>query len=91
MRDCPEGPFRLCLSHTPDNMPWARAHHINLMLSGHTHGGQIRFPLVGSVLVPSIFSRRYDCGVFWEEPTLLHVGRGLAGQHARSATTAAPK
>jgi len=81
LRDCPEGPFRLCLSHTPDNMPWARAHQIDLMLSGHTHGGQIRFPFIGSVLVPSIFSRRYDCGVFWGEPTLLHVGRGLAGQH----------
>jgi uncharacterized protein len=78
---CPNGSFRLCLSHTPDNIRWARANKIDLMLSGHNHGGQIRFPLIGSVLVPSVYSRRYDCGVFWEEPTLLHVGRGLSGQH----------
>ncbi|CAN5321372.1 metallophosphoesterase [soil metagenome] len=74
---CPQDQFRLCLSHTPDNIRWAQANKIDLMLSGHNHGGQIRFPLIGSVLVPSAYSRRYDCGVFWEKPTLLHVCRGL--------------
>jgi uncharacterized protein len=78
---CPQGAFRLCLSHTPDNIRWAKANQIDLMLSGHNHGGQIRFPFFGSVLVPSVYSRRYDCGVFWEKPTLLHVSRGLSGQH----------
>lgn len=75
------GEFRFCLSHTPDNLPWARRHHIDLMVAGHVHGGQIRFPLVGSVLVPSRFSRRYDGGTFHEPPTVLHVSRGLGGQH----------
>lgn len=78
---CPEGVFRFCLSHTPDNIAWARRHNIDLMLAGHNHGGQIRFPLVGSVLVPSRHSRRYDCGTFHVGPTVLHVSRGLAGQH----------
>lgn len=78
---CPAGIFRLCLSHTPDNLPWARANRIDLMLAGHVHGGQIRLPVLGSVFVPSRFSRRYDCGTFYEAPTVMHVGRGLAGQH----------
>jgi predicted MPP superfamily phosphohydrolase len=78
--DCPPNVFRLCLSHTPDNLGWARANHIRLMLSGHNHGGQIRFPLIGSVFVPSLYGRRYDCGAFDEPPTLLHVTRGLAGK-----------
>lgn len=78
---CPSDGFRLCLSHTPDNIAWARQQHIDLMLSGHNHGGQIRFPLLGSVYVPSRYSRRYDCGTFEEKPTLLHVSRGLGGQH----------
>src|SRR5262249_6299628 len=62
LSQCPTGVFRLCLSHTPDNISWARRHRINLMLSGHNHGGQIRFPVIGSVLVPSCYSRKYDCG-----------------------------
>jgi predicted MPP superfamily phosphohydrolase len=78
--DCPSGVFRICLSHTPDNIKWARANQIRLMLSGHVHGGQIRFPLVGSVFSPSLYGRRYDCGVFDEPPTMLHVSRGLAGK-----------
>jgi predicted MPP superfamily phosphohydrolase len=78
---CPTEPFRLCLSHTPDNFPWARRHAIDLVLAGHVHGGQIRVPLLGSVFVPSRFSRRYDCGTFFASPTVMHVGRGLGGQH----------
>jgi predicted MPP superfamily phosphohydrolase len=78
--DCPDGPFRLCLSHTPDNIAWARDHHIDLMLSGHVHGGQVRLPLIGSLVVPSRYGRRYDCGTFDEPPTTLHVVRGLSGQ-----------
>jgi predicted MPP superfamily phosphohydrolase len=81
LRGVPEGPFRLCLSHTPDNIAWARRHRIDLMLAGHVHGGQIRLPLVGSVFVPSVYGRRYDCGTFLEPPTLLHVSRGLGGEH----------
>jgi predicted MPP superfamily phosphohydrolase len=78
---CPTGTFRLCLSHTPDNIVWARRHDIDLVLAGHNHGGQIRFPLIGSILVPSRYSRRYDCGTFHEGKTVMHVSRGLAGQH----------
>jgi predicted MPP superfamily phosphohydrolase len=78
---CPSDVFRLCLSHTPDNIRWARRHDIDLMLSGHNHGGQIRFPLIGSVVVPSRYGRRYDGGTFEESPTLLHVVRGLGGEH----------
>lgn len=78
---CPDDAFRLCLSHTPDNITWARRHKIDLVLAGHVHGGQIRLPLLGSVFVPSRFSRQYDCGTFYRPPTVMHVGRGLAGQH----------
>ena len=81
LNDCPNGIFRLYLSHTPDNIGWARKHRIDLVLAGHVHGGQIRLPVLGSVFVPSRHSRKYDCGTFYEPPTVMHVGRGLAGQH----------
>lgn len=79
--DCPDG-FRLLVSHTPDNIRWARRNNCRLMLSGHNHGGQIRIPVVGSMFVPSAYSRRYDMGTFHEPPTVLHVNRGLAGKEA---------
>lgn len=78
---CPEGVFRLCLSHTPDHMAWARRNGIDLVLAGHVHGGQIRMPPFGSILVPSRCGRRYDSGAFEEGGTLLHVSRGLSGEH----------
>jgi hypothetical protein len=78
---CPAGGFRLLLSHTPDNIGWARRHGVALMLAGHNHGGQIRLPVIGSVFAPSRYGRCYDCGTFFEAPTLLHVHRGLGAQH----------
>jgi predicted MPP superfamily phosphohydrolase len=81
LTDCPAEGFRLCLSHTPDTLPWARRHHIDLLLAGHNHGGQVRLPGFGPILVPSRYSRRYDCGTFHEPPTLMHVSRGLGGTY----------
>jgi len=77
--EAPPG-FQLLLSHTPDNIGWARRHRVQLMLSGHNHGGQIRIPGFGSIFVPSMYSRRYDMGNFDEGDTFLHVNRGLGGK-----------
>jgi uncharacterized protein len=72
--------FRLLLSHTPDNFAWAQANGVDLMLSGHNHGGQIVLPLIGPVFSPSRFGVRYASGAFWSDPTLLYVSRGLSGR-----------
>lgn len=72
--------FRILLSHTPDNITWARKNGFDLMLAGHTHGGQIRLPVLGPVYSPSAFDVRFASGVFWLDPTLLYVSRGLSGR-----------
>lgn len=74
--------FRILLSHTPDNLPWAREQNIDLMLSGHNHGGQVVLPMLGPIYSPSRYGVRYAGGVFFEEPTLLYVSRGLSAKHA---------
>lgn len=79
LQACPAGDFRLGLAHTPDVFPWACHQAIDLLVAGHTHGGQIRVPGFGAILVPSRYSKRYDQGLFWRPPTLMHVSRGLAG------------
>ena len=76
----PAGPFRLCLSHTPDNFYWGRANGVGLMLCGHVHGGGIRVPVIGSIFVPSIYGRRFDQGVFAAGATAMVVSRGVSGK-----------
>jgi uncharacterized protein len=81
LAEAPTGMFRLLLAHSPDAIDWARRNRIDLMLAGHVHGGQIRFPLIGSVFCPSRYSRRFDCGTFWKPPVVMHVSRGLSGMY----------
>jgi uncharacterized protein len=78
--EIPAEVFRILLSHSPDNICWASDNGMSLMFSGHVHGGQIRLPIIGSIFVPSIYSRRYDQGVFQEDGTTLIVSRGLSGK-----------
>ncbi len=73
-------PLRLLLAHTPDRLTWAKQQDFDLMLAGHTHGGQFRLPGIGPVLCPSRYGVYYAAGVFFEAPTVLHVSRGLSGQ-----------
>jgi predicted MPP superfamily phosphohydrolase len=73
-------PLRIALAHTPDQLPWAQAGDADLLLAGHTHGGQIRLPLVGPIFTPSRGGVTYASGLFYAPPTILHVSRGVSGQ-----------
>jgi len=73
--------FRLLLSHTPDNLASARRSGVDLMLAGHTHGGQVCLPFVGPIYSPSLFGVKYAGGTFDSPPVLLRVSRGVGGLH----------
>jgi uncharacterized protein len=77
----PDVDFRLLLCHTPDHVGRARGAGVDLMLSGHNHGGQVQLPLIGPVYSPSRYGCKYSGGTYWEPPTLLHVSRGVSGCH----------
>jgi len=65
----PEGMCTLLLMHSPDGIAEAVVYGVDLALSGHTHGGQVRFPLVGAPYTHSYLGRRMSSG--------LYAGRGL--------------
>jgi predicted MPP superfamily phosphohydrolase len=71
--------LRIVLSHSPDQLRWARAQDADLMLAGHTHGGQICIPPLGAIFSPSAAGVKYVAGVYYSPPTILHVTRGVSG------------
>jgi predicted MPP superfamily phosphohydrolase len=70
-------PTRILLAHSPDQFRWAQENDVDLMLAGHLHGGQVRLPILGAFLAPSLFGVRYAAGIFTAGNTTLHVSRGV--------------
>jgi predicted MPP superfamily phosphohydrolase len=73
----PDDGFRILLAHSPDVIRDVARLGVDLMLSGHTHGGQVRFPFIGATVVPSRYGPRYSAGEYRVEGTTLYVSRGL--------------
>jgi predicted MPP superfamily phosphohydrolase len=69
------GPPHLLLAHNPDHFYEAESRSIPLTLSGHTHGGQIRFPYGAPIIRQSRFC--LDEGIFAFRSSMLVVSRGL--------------
>ncbi|HUT22662.1 MAG TPA: metallophosphoesterase [Candidatus Bipolaricaulota bacterium] len=75
----------ILLAHNPDFIAAAQD-KVDLMLSGHTHGGQIRLPLIGPVSpIPDELGRQYDQGLFDFDQTQIFItsGVGEIGPRAR--------
>ncbi len=73
----PRDTITLLLYHTPDLAPEAAAAGIDLQLSGHTHGGQVRLPLFGALYAASLYGKRYEVGRLSEGGLTLYVTRGV--------------
>lgn len=76
--------FSILLYHSPDLAPEAAAAGMDLQLSGHTHGGQVRLPLFGAFFAASIYGKRFEAGRYLLDKMTLYVSRGigLEGQAA---------
>jgi predicted MPP superfamily phosphohydrolase len=72
--------LRIGLCHSPDSWKWARKQQCQLVLAGHTHGGQIRIPGIGPIISPSKHGSRFASGIFYHQNSCMHVSRGLAGK-----------
>lgn len=72
----PEGAPVIALTHNPDIFPQV-SQRVPLLLAGHTHGGQVRFPLIGSVVHSSKLGKRYESGHVFENNHHLFVTTGI--------------
>lgn len=72
----PQGDSVLVLTHNPDVFPDIPS-RVALTLAGHTHGGQVRMPLIGAPIVPSLYGQRYAAGLIEEQGRRLFVTSGI--------------
>lgn len=70
--------FTILLSHRPELFDTYAEHDVDLVLSGHAHGGQFRLPFIGGVVAPNqgLFPE-YDAGIYTEGNTSMLVSCGI--------------
>jgi len=66
----------ILLTHNPDIFPDVPS-RVSLTLAGHTHGGQVNFPIIGRLVVPSQYGQRYAMGHVVEGGRHLFVSGGV--------------
>ena len=73
-----EDGFTVLLSHRPELFEVYASSGVDIVLSGHAHGGQFRLPFVGGLVAPNqgLFPK-YDAGLYTEENTNMIVSKGI--------------
>ncbi|MBM3728579.1 MAG: metallophosphoesterase [Acidobacteria bacterium] len=69
--------YNILLSHNPDVFPVAVGHGFDLILSGHTHGGQVNVEILDRHISPVRFFTPFVYGVYQENRSRMYVSRGL--------------
>jgi predicted MPP superfamily phosphohydrolase len=71
--------YNIVLYHQTDQLDLFAEHSVDLVFSGHAHGGQVRLPLLGGLYAPNQgFLPDYTSGLYEKEETTMVVSRGLA-------------
>lgn len=78
MEGIDEKNFTILLSHSPNRPLRYLKGKEDLILSGHTHGGQVRLPIIGAIVSPGQgYFPKYDKGLFKLENSILYIDSGL--------------
>ena len=73
----PDGAPAVLLAHDPERFPEAVRHDVDLVLSGHTHGGQVAVPFIPKLVNASKIAHTYSLGLYEDGDSTLYVHPGL--------------
>lgn len=77
LKNVPKEDCRIVLAHNPDSADSPYAEHVDLMISGHTHGGQVNVPFYGPPVLP-VKNKDYSAGlVRTRKNQSLFISRGI--------------
>lgn len=77
LADAPSTASVILLAHEPDYADTVVEHGgVHLQLSGHSHGGQVRLPFIGALVLPYL-GRRYPAGLYHLGELTLYTNRGI--------------
>ena len=68
---------KILLAHSPEIFRKIKGKNIDLVLTGHTHGGQVNIPFITDFFLPLKYDKQYRDGLFKENSTFLYVNRGI--------------
>ena len=77
MKSVPKDAKTILLSHNPDIISKKGSHNIDLVLAGHIHGGQWRFPLIGYPRIPSMYGLKHFVGLTYADKTRIYTNKGI--------------
>ncbi|OLC99268.1 MAG: hypothetical protein AUH86_02815 [Acidobacteria bacterium 13_1_40CM_4_58_4] len=76
LHEVPSSEATILLAHEPDFADYATRFPIDLQLSGHSHGGQVRVPGLGALILPAL-ARKYPAGLNQVGPLQVYTNRGI--------------
>ena len=76
LKDVPNDACRIVLAHNPDTADTDYTTRVDLMISGHTHGGQVKIPLIGTPILP-VNNKAYTSGFIRSPKTNVFISRGI--------------
>lgn len=76
LRGVPSGEAVILMAHEPDYADMVASHPVDLQLSGHSHGGQVRIPFIRPLYLPPL-ARKYVWGLFQIRALTLYTNAGI--------------